>query len=606
MEKKIKIDRYFIDYLKRYNVELKEYHVPFENGFVDHENYKLCELNGHPDITNYEYIEPRLYEPDYDLEKLEDVFQGAVLMEQVIQEQGHIALVTDYDTDGITSAVVLTRYFRDILKYPKDKYTTIVNRRNDGNGFNPTLCKRVLDVHNEKSINLIITADHGITNNKEIGIFKNHGIKFLLTDHHELQEDNYPSNADVVIDVMRKDSTYFKGTSGCHVAFLLCLSHYLINNSDLGPMKLLYSYVGISTVVDQMPMWNKHNRNATIAGMNMLNTGLDENFKRFKSYFDSPICFKYKNLGWTIGPYINSGNRCGTEDNVFTSLISRDGEEAKRNLAYAYNANLEKKDASKELTASLIEEVIREYSSKEEDYKFGIVGVINTDFGIAGPLAGRLGQQVNRPTIVFRYNENTDMLLGSGRAILNIDILNVLKDMIANVPEFEYTVRASGHAGACGVSVPKSQLELFKKQFSLYVKKHLNGVIPKDILSITNYHVIQPKDIDLSLALKVESLGPFGRDWSEPIFLSVLKYRSSFKIGTNRLATFYKTDRSTIDGVYYFDRNNGINITNWEGKIIADKYYIVLYTLQLGYFRKKYKLDMTIKDIIPLEEYQGV
>ena len=45
----------------------------------------------------------------------------------VIESNGKIALVTGYDCDGLTSAVVLTRYFTTILNYKNT--VTLTNRR---------------------------------------------------------------------------------------------------------------------------------------------------------------------------------------------------------------------------------------------------------------------------------------------------------------------------------------------------------------------------------------------------------------------------------------------------------------------------------------------
>ena len=71
------------------------------------------------DIDNYDF--------DTDLDKLKDVELGAKLLKDMIDSKKHICVVSDYDADGVTSAVVLTKGIKNILK--NKNTSTIVNKR---------------------------------------------------------------------------------------------------------------------------------------------------------------------------------------------------------------------------------------------------------------------------------------------------------------------------------------------------------------------------------------------------------------------------------------------------------------------------------------------
>jgi single-stranded DNA-specific DHH superfamily exonuclease len=60
-----------------------------------------------------------------------------------------ILLETNYDTDGIKSAVTLVKFITSIIGYNKENVRLIINRRKHGNGFNQVLIKNIIDMHSK-------------------------------------------------------------------------------------------------------------------------------------------------------------------------------------------------------------------------------------------------------------------------------------------------------------------------------------------------------------------------------------------------------------------------------------------------------------------------
>ena len=108
---------------------------------------------------NYNKVNFDNFDFNTNIDNLKDVELGANILLDSISKNLHICIVTDYDFDGISSAVVLTKGIKNILKHKNT--TTVVNKRIYGNGFNPRIVRKILDINSDKKIDLIITADHG-------------------------------------------------------------------------------------------------------------------------------------------------------------------------------------------------------------------------------------------------------------------------------------------------------------------------------------------------------------------------------------------------------------------------------------------------------------
>lgn len=552
-----------------------------------------------------EYIYPK-FDFKFEFEKYNDLKDdngisriGYLITRKYLDSKQKIILACDYDCDGLTSGIVLYKYFKDIIKY--EYVEAVPNQRKNGNGFNPELVQELIDMYREEPYGLIITSDHASLAEEAFITIRAHTgnkVDILVTDHHECPEDIRAKTIVGFINPMMEHQKVFKGISGCHVAFNLCVAIHEALGRDPKELYPLLPYVGISTVVDQMPLNNIHNRAIYNAGMKQLAKREDYSFNKLEKILGLPKVPKDKNISWSIGPFFNSGNRCSMERTVFRGFIEPE-ESADRFLIYANQENARRKSSQKEIIAQAIEKIDKIYPDMSD--VFGIVVDIVTDYGIAGPVASQVGDTYNRPTIVFRANKDNTILMGSGRNILDINLLGILQDIKAMRPDI--VIKAAGHMGACGVEIYTQYLDEFRKLFSDKVKEVLNGKIPVNNLNVLTY--INPARLSLAFALQVESLAPFGNKWDTPLFISKMKFKSAFSGGKMKFCTFYRFGNTTVTGIYNFERNNGLTIANWNEKMLPDKAYYVVYSAALGFYRNKYSLDLSIKDIIPAEEIDG-
>ena len=541
------------------------------------------------DLSEDEYlnqIEINNYQMDKDLDKIYGLDKAVDKVIEVMSNNKKILLVTDYDCDGLTSAITLTKYFKEILKYHNTE--TIANERKYGNGINETLLKNILDIDAMTKVALVITADHGMTNNKEYATMKLHGIETIVTDHHSIPS-NYPTAAYSVINMQHDLSKYTTCVSGCNTAFLLCVGIHKKLNKDLKELDILLPYVGLSNVVDQMPLYNLQNRRLIKSGINVHNRRLDNELNMLTDILSMSPIIRHRNMSWDLGPFFNSGNRCNTENTILKGFTD-EVEVRKSKLLYAMQENDRRKRSQKSIIEEAVEQVNNSYSDMSKTY--GIVATIITPYGIAGPTASKLKDTFNRPTIVFKANADNTLLIGSGRTHFNLDLLKILQDIKNEHPEV--VVKAAGHKGACGVEIYSTQLEAFRKLFSDEVGKSIGYEIKPSRKLVLAY--IKPEDVNMSLAYKCEKLGPYGNGWEEPLFLTKMKFKNSLALPFGRKCTFYRLNRTTVNMTYYYNSTE-ITPSNWNEKIKPEEYYWVVFKTTISYYNKRRFLSLVIEDI---------
>lgn len=132
---------------------------------------------------------------------------------KAMDNQERVIIYGDYDVDGITSTMVLKKFFSE---HGLEVGYKIPNRLNEGYGLNKEAVKKIAD----DGYQLIITVDCGISGIEEIQYAYELGMEVIVTDHHEPQEQLPDCVA--VIDCKRKDNEYpCKVLAGCGVVLKL-------------------------------------------------------------------------------------------------------------------------------------------------------------------------------------------------------------------------------------------------------------------------------------------------------------------------------------------------------------------------------------------------
>ncbi len=554
---------------------------------LEEEDYKFYKQ----DIVSYYFNCLRM---DHNISKLADIEKASELIMEHIVQGKHIAIVTDYDCDGVNSAAVLYRSLLQIFNVDKNLVSVIINKRRDGNGFNKVLVSRVTKLNTNKKIDLIITADHGSNDNAAYGVFKELGIAMVITDHHQIPNGN-PDNCEVFINNQRDDSEYYKDVSGCFIAFLVMVNTYkkMYPNKRLDVFNPVIPYVAISTISDVMSLKLPINRHIVKTGLNEINSFRNKAWFAIKNILNITGKITYKEIGFKIAPLINTANRINAEDLAF-KLLSADSSDD----VIKYGEELNKLNDFRKTVQKAV--IAKEKNIPLNDkYKHSIVLLIDSELSISGIVASNIGESNGLPIVCFLNSPEQDIYTGSGRAIINnLNIEQVFKNIAAE--DSSMFIKFGGHKGAAGCSIYKDKLEDFRRLFDKYCKELTPVLLHKDMIHVDMF--LPEYKLTPSLIKPIESLGPYGKDWVEPVFLSVLTVSKIFIMGTIAKIIFITPSGRELQGTHFFRTQHDINIKNIRDIIKSGCKTLVSYNVNLDNFRNSLELSFNIVYIKPLED----
>lgn len=500
-----------------------------------------------------------------------------------ITNNKHIVLVTDYDADGITSAVVLTNGFKNILNY--SNITTIVNKRKDGNGFNKSLVSRIIDLNNTNKIDLIITADHGSSDSEVFKYIRNElSIKIIVTDHHKIpNKEELLANTDAVVsnqldaDGITTHDTWKVGLCGCAIAFSLILNTrlHIYNNIDYNALFEIIPMVAVATITDIMMMDNEFNRCIIKIGLDIISYGNIMLWDIIKSELNIRHGLSFRDISYTIGPFINSANRTDKEELAFLLLshTSNNSEEAIDGRIHDLVCDMQKWNTLRKTEQKRITEEVTTNISTEVTTRNTIVTIINSVYNINGSVASMVVNTFRKPAVVFS-EINNDELGGSCRGYHNIDIIKIFKEIDTAAPGI--IIKYGGHSKAGGIVIHKDKYDDFINMFEeLYTAD-----IPDDDCTIDNIEIpISEDNINYTLFNDYISYSPYGEGYKEPHFClsGTLKFMSKIPAGFR-----FMINKTTF--IYFTKSKEEINLISelGFGSNVAVLFTPQVYTLADG------------------------
>ena len=156
------------------------------------------------------FFRPQLHDL-HDPFLMKDMDKAVSRLNDAMGNRERIMVYGDYDVDGCTAVALV---FRCLSQYYSNLEYYIPNRNDEGYGVS----KQGIDYAIEQGVKLIVVLDCGIKAVEEIQYAKDHGIDFIICDHH-VPDDVLPP-AVAVLNAKRVDDEYpYKELSGCGVGF---------------------------------------------------------------------------------------------------------------------------------------------------------------------------------------------------------------------------------------------------------------------------------------------------------------------------------------------------------------------------------------------------
>ncbi len=466
---------------------------------------KLMINRGVAEEEMYDYLHGGM-ELIHDPFLMKDMDKAIDILETIAAKSEQIAIVSDYDCDGIFSGMILYTGLTRIGARPK-LYTP--ERIAEGYGIN----RRIIDEAYNSGINYIITCDNGIAAVDEIKYAKELGLTVIITDHHEipfeLTEEGkryIVPEADAICNPKQHDCTYpFKGLCGAGVAYKLICAIYAKNGiANRAESRLLLEYVAIATIADLMELQGE-NRILVKEGLKYLseteNYGLKA-IKEVNELLDKKITTYH--VGFVIGPCFNAAGRLETAAVAYELLQASDYTEAMELAKRLKDINDERKMLTEEGSRRGIE-----IAGNDEytESKILIILLEGCHESLAGIIAGRIKEAFYKPVIVFTEGEN-GVYKGSGRSVPSFDMFEELmkyKDLF---------VRLGGHAMAAGMTIEKDNFYIFKEKLNAELIARGKDYVPVIQIDAEVLFRHMTEDIIRSMYM----LEPFGTGNKKPLF----------------------------------------------------------------------------------------
>ncbi len=420
---------------------------------------------------------------------------------KAIENGERIGVFGDYDTDGITSAAVL---YQTLSNYTKNLVVKLPTRQVGYSLLEPY----VRDLFAE-GVDLLVTADCGISNRNEVELAASLGMDVVVTDHH-IPPEKTPDAAVAVLNPKLWDAE--DPLAGVGVAWKLAWAVARELGDPDGKQRLgrLLDLVSVGTVVDIAPLVGD-NRALATTGLRYINRSLAANGARPGLQALVKVAgvrgkVDEQDLGWKIGPRINSIGRIKNPTPALDMLLTRDSREALRIASGLNQLNSERQRRTRYAVEQAMAEVV-----DEQDFK---VVVTDEAGGLAGLIAGRVASATGRPAAIL--NRRADGSYGgSARAgETDVDLYGALFEVRDLLGEW------GGHRKAAGLSVAPGNFDAFVEG--------LNGAVRDQ--QAENPDVFSPSvEVDAEVNPDLfsngfldlhERLAPFGSGNHRPVFVS--------------------------------------------------------------------------------------
>ena len=416
-----------------------------------------------------------------------------IILDSILKHE-KIMIYGDYDCDGITSTSIIlnTLYYLNNQSLKNISFF-IPSRVDDGYGLNLTNAQKII----EDKYKLVILVDNGITLKNEIAYLKEHGLKVIIIDHHEINDVKLPT-PDVLIHYKYISELASQNISAGGLSFLVSIC--LLDKIDY----YLLSLGALSIISDVMPMKDFNHKFVKLA-LNILNANKNSRFhqlikevfdKNGKTYNLSTI--SEDELSLYIIPKINSAGRLPTKEllkeAVNTFFVNN--LEFDKSFEKIINIDTQRKDI---LNTYLEAHKIDNFNSS---YLFIVEKEIEE--GLIGLLANRYLEQYQVPTIILTYNKNTNQYKGSMRSkkeISVIDFLNSSSELLSHY---------GGHENAGGFDIKEENIPLFESKFKTYLELNKTQEL------VVRYFELDKIDISKHTYLILKSLKPFGNLFEKP------------------------------------------------------------------------------------------
>lgn len=464
----------------------------------------LCRILAGRGIETYEQAK-QFYRPElahlHDPFLMKDMHKAVDRIMSAISAQERILVFGDYDVDGTTAVASMYQFLEKICQSGKIDYY-IPHRYREGYGIS----RAGIDFAIANDFSLVIALDCGIKSVELIRMAQQHGIDFIVCDHHMPDAELPPALA--ILNPKQVDCNYpYKELCGCGVGFKLitALAHRLKLPEDS-----YYCYldmVATAIAADIVPMTGE-NRVMAFYGLKRVNENPCSGMQALIELSGLKKTLSITNLVFMIAPRVNAAGRMDDARKAVQMFIEKEYTKAYQLAARLHADNSDRKEADSSITGEALA-LIRD-NEEMASRKSTVVFRPHWHKGVVGIVASRLIEHYYRPTIVL--TQSGDVIAGSARSVTGFNLYEAIHACR------EHLLGYGGHFAAAGMTMLPEQLDAFTMKFeevvSNTIEPHL--LVPELVIDAE----ISFKDIKPSFFNIICQMAPFGPENLHPVFLA--------------------------------------------------------------------------------------
>lgn len=414
---------------------------------------------------------------------------------RAVRSGERICVFGDYDCDGITAAAVMTSALRSL---GGEVVPLLATRREGAYGLSHVALARI----RQASPGLLVTCDCGSSDHERIAAANAAGIDVVVIDHHLVPRDPLPALA--FLNPHRPDCGFpYKWLASCGLALSMAaaLRKVLGKELDLRP---LLDLVAIGTIADVAPL-TEDNRVLVRAGLAVLAQGRRPGLRALAErgkLANGPI--SAEDVSFRFAPRLNAPGRLADPDDALALLLETDPVRAAVIADRVEDLQLQRRA----IQATMVDEALADV----KDGGFGgdpgiVVARQGWHPGVVGIVAGRLADQLGKPTIVIGLEGAKGR--GSVRGPRGFPLHDALTASRGALVGF------GGHQAAAGVEVEATRVDALRAAWNDACGRlgasGFGGDDPRRILVR-----LAPEDDPYDVALDLVKLDPCGEGNPEP------------------------------------------------------------------------------------------
>jgi single-stranded-DNA-specific exonuclease len=399
---------------------------------------------------------------------------AAVLLADAITQRKHLCVVADYDCDGATACAVALRGLA-MLGAASDRLSYVVpDRAIHGYGLTPAIVDLAM-AHSAGRPDVLVTVDNGIASFAGVAHARAQGLQVLVTDHHlpavnsaaqavNGDEISLP-DANVIVNPNQPGCTFAsKALAGVGVMFYVLLAtraelrqrgHFDVQTQP--KLDRLLDLVALGTVADVVKL-DANNRRLVAQGLKRVRLGRMQPglAALFVAAGRNPSRAGGFDFGFALGPRINAAGRLADMTLGIECLLTDDPARATALAEQLDAINRERREVEqgmRDVAEASLQKLLNTGAVPppacilfDDTFHEGVVGIV----------AGRVKDQLHRPTFVFARGADGH-LKGSGRSIAGFHLRDALDLVAKRHPDL--LLRFGGHAMAAGCTLAADQGE---------------------------------------------------------------------------------------------------------------------------------------------------